>query len=459
MARREAELYFKDEALDGLANIGNVAQFVSFGPDKLEQRYCRMASLSPNHRFADAREAIDALLARAAEGSVNVRSFAPDQPKGGAFHYGLTNADDALAQVRALAAEGLHTIVNELIDVDDGGVSGVAFSGIVEFAPGDTARCVEKPGFAELPMDIAIRLIETVYHFKPKISFEPGVRVEFSLHPLRRGYRFGHTVLWEHEQAAPAPLMPQIGWPNRFSRHVGDKAYGLLIADAAGLPVPETIVIPRALAPFRFGQPTATGETWLRTCPREQVPGKYTTTRGWSDPFELLKREDPEVGAIASVVAQSGVTAEFSGALLTCADGGVVVEGVAGTGQDFMQGRAVPDPLPAEVHAAVMDAYAMASSSLGVVRMEWVYDGRKAWVVQLHVGASPSAGRVIFPGDAHDWRRFRVEEGIDALRMLIETVHGSMGVVLMGHVGMTSHMADLLRRAEIPSRIEVGPAS
>jgi len=104
------------------------------------------------------------------------------------------------------------------------------------------------------------------------------------------------------------------------------------------------------------------------------------------------------------------------------------------------------------VQAAVLEVHSLATSTLGPVRMEWVYDGQRAWIVQLHSGVSPSAGRVIFPGDPEQWQRFPIENGIDALRDLIAT--RPTGVVLRGCVGMTSHMADLLRRAEIPSRLE-----
>src|SRR6267378_6225247 len=42
--------HYKDESLDRLANLGNVAQFVSFGPD-LQQRFSRISGFDPNHRF------------------------------------------------------------------------------------------------------------------------------------------------------------------------------------------------------------------------------------------------------------------------------------------------------------------------------------------------------------------------------------------------------------------------
>jgi hypothetical protein len=50
---------------------------------------------------------------------------------------------------------------------------------------------------------------------------------------------------------------------------------------------------------------------------------------------------------------------------------------------------------------------------------------------------------------------FEVSDGIEALRELIGRVRGTgEGIVLVGRVGVTSHLGDLLRRAQIPSRIE-----
>jgi hypothetical protein len=84
-----------------------------------------------------------------------------------------------------------------------------------------------------------------------------------------------------------------IRWPNRFSRFIGDKPFGLLIADLLGLPVPKATVVGRRVAQLRFGRPTGGGEAWIRTCPTVQVPGKFTTQRGRRDPLESIASEDP----------------------------------------------------------------------------------------------------------------------------------------------------------------------
>ena len=447
--------HHKDQVLDGLARRGNVAQCVSFDP-ALRQRFARVRGHEPNADFGSPGAAVAALLAASPEGSVNIRSYEPHDAKSREFLYGLRDPDAVLAALRRLSGQGLHTIVNETVDVDDGGVSGVAYGAVVEFAPGDTPRAVEKPGTAALTRELAGAVFGAVYGFRPALPDDPALRVEFSLHPLRRGFRHEHTILWEVEEApGGAPSEAHVAWPNRFSRMLGDKAYGLLVADALGLRVPRTQAFPRRTAPFAFGRDTGVAEPWIRTCPAEQVPGTFTTRRGWLDPYRLMADEDPDGTRIASILAQQGVDAKHSGALIAQPDGEPLLEGVRGFGEGFMVGERAPEPLPPGVAADVLDVYRQASAALGPVRFEWVHDGHRAWVVQLHRGASATSGRTIFPGEAARWHRFDVAGGIGALRELIAAVGGGGdGVVLVGRVGVTSHFGDLLRRARVPSRIE-----
>ncbi|HET7464441.1 MAG TPA: hypothetical protein VFJ82_24490 [Longimicrobium sp.] len=446
--------HHKDEILDRLAASANVAQFVSFDPS-LAQRFAWIHGHEPNARFASVEEAVAAILAASPERSVNVRSFEPFDPKSREFIYGLTDVATVVENLRRLSAQGLYTIVNETVDVNDGGVSGVAHGAVLEFAPGDTPRAVEKPGTAALERAMAMRAFETVYGFRPALPANPELRVEFSIHPLRRGYRHDHTIVWEEEHLSGGPAAAHTTWPNLFSRMLGDKAFGLLVAWLTGLPVPQTTVFPRRLAAFAFGEPTGIAEPWLRTCPTEQMPGKFTTVRGWTDPYALMQREDPDGTAIASILSQRGVDARFSGALISQPDGSVRVEGVSGFGDPFMLGEAAPEALPASVDADVRALYERAHAALGPVRFEWVHDGARAWIVQLHRGASVSQGRTIFPGEAERWHRLETSRGIGALRELIAGLNGGAdGVVLVGRVGVTSHFGDLLRRARIPARIE-----
>ncbi len=137
----------KDDALAILAARANVAQFVSFEPGpSLRQRHSCIGGYELDHEFVAPSEAIAELLRVA--GSVNVRTFTRENPKSGPFDYGLRAVEPALAAVERYAAEGRYTIVNETVDVDDGGISGVSLGGVIEFAPGDTPRAVEKPGIA-----------------------------------------------------------------------------------------------------------------------------------------------------------------------------------------------------------------------------------------------------------------------------------------------------------------------
>lgn len=444
----------KDEMLSRLAAEANVAQFVSFGPGHdLPQRHSCLRGHPPGHRFATASEAVGALLALAPAGSVNVRSFLAGAPKGGPFSYGLTRRDDVLAVLRARAADGLHTIANETVDVHDGGVSGVALGGLVEFAPGDTPRSVERPGTVALPHGHAVALLRTVYGFTPDLDGRPEERVEFSVHPLVAGVRQTHTIVWETERVDPVRLTHRLSWPNRFSRLLGDKAFGLLVADLHGLPVPATTVVGRRVAPFRFGRPTGSGEHWTRTCPAEPVPGRFLTQRDWRDPYALLAAEDPSGTAIAAVLAQEGVPARWSGAALPDSAGGLLVEGVAGSGEDFMLARQAPARLPDRVVHDVRRVGTTAAAALGPVRFEWAHDGADAWVVQLHLATATTTGTTIHPGTPSRWRRVDPSLGLEHLRQLIATVAPDEGIELTGAVGVTSHAGDLLRRAEIPSRL------
>ncbi|HEV2799870.1 MAG TPA: hypothetical protein VGW12_05200 [Pyrinomonadaceae bacterium] len=445
----------KDAVLDKVSEVANVAQFVSFDP-QARQRYARIHDEEPNHRFESVERAVETLLAASPDGSVNVRSFTPENPKSREFIYGLRTVADAAAGVRRLAAEGLYTIVNETVNVADGGVSGVALGDVIEVAPGDTPRAVEKPGTVSFSRQMGLRLLEKVYHFRPALDFAPELRVEFSIHPLQRGFRRDHTIVWELEQVGLTHSAADTRWPNKFSRFIGDKAFGLLVADMLDLPVPQTTVFARHLAPFSFGRETGTGETWIRTCPVVQDPGHYTTQRGWLDPFKLMHDEDPEGQNIASVLAQEGIDAAYSGSLIVQADGEVKIEGTRGYGDKFMLGQIDLAALPEETLTGVRRLYEAAARHLGPVRMEWVYDGAgRTWIVQLHRGQTSSQGAVIHKGEVSFYHRFDVSEGIDELRKLIARVEGrGEGIILVGQVGVTSHLGDLLRKAQIPSRVE-----
>lgn len=442
---------FKDEVLYGLGSIGNVAQFVSFGPDLV----CRYELFRGSQQAAGtAAEYVELLLARSGSGSLNVRSFKPDAPQGNEFVYGLVRLDQVLSHLRRLAAGGFYTIVNETVDVDDGGVSGVVHGDAIEFAPGDTPRAVEKPGIASFPRELGLSVLREVYGFGPDLDFSRTSRVEFSIHPMRVGVRNENTLLWELEDAGRTlPPTPAVTWPNRFSELLGDKTFGLLLAALVDLPVPRTLVLNRKVAPFSFGNPTGSRETWLRTMPRRPSPGEFTTSLGWQDPFKLLQKEDASGEGLAGVLAQDSVASEFSGAARLQATGEVRVEGVTGWGDEFMLGTRPPEPLPTHITAEVRSILEEAWHLLGVGAIEWAHDGRRAWVLQLHQGRDRGHGQVIVPGSPGTEVSFDVSEGLESLRALVENLSGDVGVVLEGQVGVTSHFGDVLRRAKVPARL------
>lgn len=450
-------MHYKDTILDQLAAKANIAQFVSFSPN-LQQRYARIHGYEANYTFASLNDAIEVIIAQSPESSVNIRSFDPNNPKNRDFIYGLKNINEIQSAVKRLASQGLYTIVNETIDICDGGVSGVLIGDVIEFAPDDTPRCVEKPGTAAFPRQLGLNFLEIVYGFKPKLNYASDIRVEFSIHPLRRGFLHDHTIIWELENVGINHSTAEVYWPNRFSRFIGDKVFGLIIAHLLELPVPETIVFGRRVAPFRFGKTTGNAEVWIRTCPSVQVPGKFTTQRGWCDPFQLMATEDPQGDMIASIIAQAGIDATYSGGLVVTEktdNEEIIIEGTPGFGEKFMTGQKKRSVLPDEIIVSVKALYNQVFAKLGPVRMEWVADSKQIWLVQLHCGATKSSGSTIYPGNVPFYHTFEVERGLEELRNLISTIQNKEeGIILVGDVGITSHLGDVLRRAEIPSRIE-----
>ena len=444
----------KDHSLNELAWVGNVAQFVSFAPgEDSAQQFSRVAGFGPNHLFPTRRNAIEHLLSASPEGTINIRSFEPESPRSRDFHYGIASADEAHLLAEQLLTDGLYVIANETVDVSDGGVSGVLQGGVIEFAPDDTPRCVEKGGAASLPAGLGLSILRIVYGFEPDFVETGKGRLEFSLHPKPRGWRKTHTLMWEYEGSDSAPANASLAWPNRFSHHVGDKTFGLLVADALGLPVPRTTVIARRVSPFAFGQPTGSFEVWTRTCPLEQEPGRFTTSKGWLDPFRLLTEEDPEGRLIASILCQSAVPAVFSGAAITDYQGRPLIEGARGEGDRFMLGQQSPEQLPNRIVADVARTYDSAISKIGPVRFEWVHDGERLWIVQLHKGATASSATTLVPGEPPAWAVFKASEGLEKLRRFLAELPPDVGVRIDGEIGLTSHLADLLRKAKRPARM------
>jgi hypothetical protein len=131
------------------------------------------------------------------------------------------------------------------------------------------------------------------------------------------------------------------------------------------------------------------------------------------------------------------------------------VEGVSGYGDEFMLGERSPEQLPEMVIEDVRTLAARARKGLGPVRLEWVHDGTRAWVAQMHLSAQWYSPNVINPGEPQSgWSEFDAADGLEALAETIaQAQRGGRGVLVSGNVGVTSHVGDLLRKAGIPARM------
>lgn len=467
---------FKDEMLNQLAEEGmNIAQFVSFAPNGT-MRYCRISDFDANKylNISDGLKTLNTLfylenlLRKSRDKELNIRTFTETSSKGNPFIFSIRSAGQAFEYVENLTSQGYYVIVNEMIDVNDSGVSGVLISNVCEFSPGDTPRCVEKPGCVQLPLHVAEEIIDIVYDFAAVNLFNnidtSKYRYEFSVHPVGRGYYGKQYILWEREEYVGGYcLNPKISWPNNFSKLIGDKVFGLLIANSYGCNVPYTQVVGRGFYPFRFGRFLVNknkNHNWIRTSPVIQVPGKFTTTNKLVDVFSLLNNEDPNNTDIASVLYQSGPIADYSGSLLINNKNDIIIEGVAGSGDDFMVGNLSNQQLPEYVIKSVTDVARKLQSYLdSAVRFEWVFtnsdDSPKVWILQLHVGTVDSYDNIIYPGDMKNAIVFHAKDGLEELRLLISEISGkNIGIIVVGNVGVTSHFGDVLRKAKIPSYLK-----
>ena len=447
--------HYKDSILASMAERWNVAQFVSFSPDG-EQRHSAIRGFEVDFRFGGVHESLDILMRSAPESKLRVRSFDPVHHRNQPFTVRpLGSVNEVTEVVRSHSRNGLHTIVNESIDVNDGGVSGVLHGPVIEFAPGAVPRCVEEKNVCSLPRDSGKHILGKVYDCDVLEQFKFGDRVEFSVHPEPRGYRGEKYIVWEQQELSPPVNRPKPSWPNRFSAHIGDKVFGLLIADSLGFQVPSSLVLPRFLPPFEFGRRTCSGQIWFRTSPMVQEPGRFTTRRGWLDPFKLMMLEDPEGQSIASIIKQDGVSATYSGAAHGARDSRLLVEGVSGAGDDFMTAKVGPEALPSAVVTAVESVGVRLAETFEAYRFEWVYDGEAVWIVQLHV-SNPGHARDgwIFGGNAERFVEFNASEGLEALRSLADGVkERGDGILVCGDIGFTSHICDVLRQLRVPSRL------
>lgn len=457
----------KDEKLNKLAQCGiNVAQFISV--DKEDYTKAKYVNIR-GRKTGELRELVEELIRQSFYKKVNIRSFGDEITKGNRFVMGkgIDDIDEILQIVKENAEEGRHSIINENIDVSDGGVSGVIMGNIIEFSPDDTPRCVEKEGVCSLPLDIGLKILKKIYGFEIDVPFNGDKRVEFSIHPLKQGLYSKHMIVWEYEdipEDRKININTEIKFPNNFSRFLGDKVFGLLLADTLGIDVPQSTVISRRVAPFTFGKDTGSFERWLRTAPVNKEAGLFYTGKGWVDPFKLVESEEKlgekEIN-IASLISQQSVESVYSGAgIVRNNKEDDIIEGTDGAGDKFMLGAEGGKELPKEIEEIVrskFDELRGLVKILGEFTVEWVYDGVKVWVVQLNQidGGSSRRNVIVEGGDGIEYIDFDVKDGLDKLRELIKTVNNK-GIKLIGNVGVTSHFGDLLRLHKIPSYIEKG---
>lgn len=468
----------KDASLDWLAERVNVAQFSAFmrsANGRPRQTYSRILGETPNRRLPNIRDTVELLLTRSSDRMVNVRSFKPHDSQAKPFSYGLKTIEDVLGVVNQRFDEGLRVIVNETIDIHDGGFSGVAENGFCEFSPDDTPRCVEVPGFCRLSIEWTEKVIQIIYGSKTDLSLGRKQRLEFSIHPRPRGWRHSKTIGWELGASQTPSGKSEIHWPNRFSRFLGDKTFGLLLAFLSNEPVPLTTVFHRGLSrQFSFGSKTGMADVWVRTSPRDQSldAGKFSTVHGWAPPLELLQQQerkatllrDVDTGKrvlafkLPSVLVQAAVKPEFSGKTITEVNKYgkhiAISNGTKGKGDAYMRGDSVR-PLSNALELEVDKVHRRLMRRFGPVEFEWVYDGERIWVVQLHQGVAPGSGDILVPGNPKKWVYVDAKIDLEALRLIVKRLDPESGIMIQGRIGLTSHKADILRRTGFPARVDV----
>ncbi len=447
---------FKDEVLDHLACTMNVAQFVSFEPgSNLRQRYCRIIGHEPNYKFRSTEEAIRALLENSPAKKVNIRSYRPESPEGNPFIKGLSSPEKIVSELKKLSEDHeLFTIVNEVIDESDGGVSGVCHRGAMEFAPDTNPRCVEDNEIesAIFPFEIGMKVLNSVYGFEPDLRGREGARIEFSIHPKPQGWNQRHTIIWQSEQRPGKRIETTVRWPNRFSRMLGDKAFGLIVASVAGFPVPRTTVFSRRLFPFIFGQLTGSPQVITRTCPEEKEPGYYPTARGWYDPYaildgKILSPKKRNWGSppppLSSVLIQQVIPAVYSGRACFTKSNEIIVKGVSGEGDAFMAAEQEDENIPERVNQHVMELARKLKSLVGPSNIEWVYDGKIVWIVQL--GNAGNQFQNYGEEINIDWVQYYFNKNMleDFRKKVNELKHTKKGINVIGKVSPLSHLGEI----------------
>lgn len=293
-----------------------------------------------------------------------------------------------------------------------------------------------------------------------------GKRIEFSTHPELSGYLHQNVVIWEEEDYSYKEDVANIFWPNDFSKLIGDKAYGLLIAHLHGFNVPHTQVFVRSrkIKPFSFGcERQADNLVFTRTCPAVPVHGKFSTVDYYHDPYDLMEQDDPEGNTVVSCLMQDAINATYSG---KCIGQGAesdspIVEGVRGFGMSYMEGKQNPDTLDKAVVSRIGDVYRQIKYNLKYrlspdVSFEFVLDQRnRGFIVQLQLTSNlfnTVSGEINLKDIDRPLLEFNAtSQSLDDLRNLVSTAEKEdKGIRVLGNVGLTSHIADILRNSRVP---------
>lgn len=408
---------------------------------------------------------------------VNIRSFKNDSDKGSRFVMGLDMTGSIIKVLEENAAEGLTSIVNEWIDPSDTGVSGVILGGsIISFSPDNTSRCVESGGCCTLPADVGCNLLKKVYDVDLTYlkAISKSSRIEFSVHPNKVGTHEERTVIWDIEDIDPSLSLPEprIYYPNNFSKLIGNKIFGLCIADIMfsgqlNIPIGE-VHNRRLVGTFTVGKLPKDLKKYkrikfrLRTAPAIKEPGKFPDLGDLGELLNIFKFNKEEFRNISSGLRQIEIPARYAGSALI-SEKGILLEGVSCSGEDFMLGRVAPVELPRNIKLLLERKFNIILRSIqlfsGNIKIEWVIDPEgNVWVVQFDLEKANDlpCKDIIYKGKASNVIDFECSRGLEELREIVNNIEEGEGIRLLGNVGVLSHFGDILREKKIPSSIERG---
>ena len=445
---------------------GNVAQFVSFD-DKGKVEYYSLKEDVWEPDYRNKALLLNNLLKYATYGKVNIRTYKLDDNMSHPFIQNLSTIDEIYSYLEKFKEQKLYTIVSETVVTNDGGVSGIMDSDIVEFAPGITPRDIENLSsieIAKLPREMGCAILECIYGTTlAPFKYEKNKRIEFSTHPKPIGSSNNNKLFWQIDKSTAHIDAPDICWPNSFSKMIGDKTYGLMVAYFLGFNVPCTTVYNKndRVPNFTFGRYTKSKKVWTRSCPSESQPGKYPTFPKYvkSSKFFKLCGDYPDMVAC---IHQDEVNAKYSGGMIIDRDYNVWIDGVKGFGDHFMMGDVnntiqLPDKIYKLVKVVGLELSRKINNS---IKVEWVVDhNNEFWVLQLRVDDSVKACSTIVDvecfGNYVEYDPLG-DTGLIKLRKLVDDIKDTGdGIVVKRKIGITSHVADILRKNKIPSYVDI----